>query len=610
MTAASVPAAPSMFAVFRKRDFSLLWLAQLISTAGSALTDLAAAIYVFRITESALAVGLTLMVTAVPSLVVGLLAGVFVDRHDRKRILIVTCLIQAAIVGLIAVVIGIDALAIPGLYALLLLNAGIKQFFDPAHDSLIPEIASDEELTAANSFLSIAAFGSTAIGFAGAGILASIDLRVAFLLDAISFVVCAVLIALMGKYPMPVPDDEANVSVIVDNLKTGLGALFGTQILRSLFLVGALMFFSFGLWNVLLLPMSLRELHATEFEYGLQEGLTSVGFVIGSLFMARFSGRLPESVWVFVGLVGMGIAGIAYASATSIPLAILLVMISGFFNSPTSVARSVLLQRNTPRDLRGRVFSAYYVMRDVIFLLGMAGAGLADIVNVRILIAFASVLLLGAAAYALFAPGLGLASLRAARARLEGAAGAPALAGTTFRPATLADFDLLIGKLPTFARLSPQQREAFLRDAGVREVPAGTRIVEHGDTASAAYFILAGAATAGIPEDGGYRGLSTMGEGDFFGEIAALTGSPRTADVVADADSTLLEVPAEALRSTMSVPEIQRLVFSTLTSRLVRTEAADLPRLAGPDQEALRDLRTPRPSVEALPRSYTGEAAS
>ena len=64
-------------------------LAQLISTAGSSLTDLAAGIYVFRVTGSALAVGLTLMVTAIPSLIVGLLAGVFVDRHDRKRILIV-----------------------------------------------------------------------------------------------------------------------------------------------------------------------------------------------------------------------------------------------------------------------------------------------------------------------------------------------------------------------------------------------------------------------------------------------------------------------------------------------------------------------------------------
>jgi MFS family permease len=609
MTAASVPA-PSMFAVFRKRDFSLLWLAQLISTAGSALTDLAAAIYVFRVTGSALAVGLTLLVTAVPGLVVGLLAGVYVDRHDRKKILMYTCLVQAVIVGLIAIVIGIDTIALPGLYVLLFLNAGVKQFFDPAHDSLIPEMASDEELAAANSFLSIAAFGSTAIGFAGAGILASFDLRVAFILDAFSFVVCAVLIALMGRYPMPVPDGEATVAVIVANLKSGLRTLFDHPILRSLFFVGALMFFSFGLWNVLLLPMSLRELHATEFEYGLQEGLTSVGFVIGSFFMARFSSRLPESVWVATGLFGMGLSGLAYSAATSVPLAIVLVMISGFFNSPTSVARSVLLQRNTPREMRGRVFSAYYVMRDVIFVIGMAGAGLADIINVRQLIAFASVLLFGAATYALLAPGIGIRSLRAARARLEESADAPVFAGLPGRRATLADFDLLVGKLPTFARLSADQRDAFLRDATIRDVPAGTRILEHGDTASSAYFILDGSATAGIPEDGGYRGLSSMGEGDFFGEIAALTGSPRTADVVADAETTLLEVPADALRSTMTVPEIQKLVFSTLTSRLMRTEASDLPRLAGPDQEALRDLRTPRPSVEALPRSYSGESAS
>ena len=608
MTAASAPAAPSMFAVFRKRDFSLLWTAQLISTAGSALTDLAAGIYVFRVTGSALAVGLTLMVTAIPSLIVGLLAGVFVDRHDRKRIMIATCLIQAVAVALIAVVLGIEAIAVPGLYLLLLVNAGIKQFFDPAHDSLIPELATDDELAAANSFLSIASFGSTAIGFAGAGLLASVDLRLAFLIDAFSFVVCAVLIALMGRYTLPIPEDAASVGVIVENLRSGASTLFGTPILRSLFFIGAIVFFSFGLWNVLLLPMSLRELHATEFEYGLQEGLTSVGFVLGSLFMARFSRLLPEPIWIALGLAAMGISGVGYALATSIPIAILLVMISGFFNSPTAVARSVLLQRNTPREMRGRVFSAFYVMRDVIFLFGMAGAGLADIINVRVMIVFASVLLVGAGAVVLVAPGIGLRSIRAARARL--AAVGPALAGTPFRPATLADLDMLVGKLPTFARLSEPQRRAFVNDAVVREVPAGTHIVRHGDTATAAYFILDGSATAGIPAEGGYRGLSTMSEGDFFGEIAALTGSARTADVVADSDTTLLEVPADGLRATMAVPEIQRLVFSTLTSRLMRTEAADLPRLAGPDQEALRDLRTPRPSVEALPRSYTGEPAS
>jgi MFS family permease len=302
MSAAAAPApapAPSMFAVFRRRDFSLLWLAQLVSTAGSSLTDLAAGIFVWRATESALAVGLTLMVTAVPSLVVGLLAGVYVDRHDRKKIMIGTCLVQAVSVALIAVVIGIDQIALIGLYALLLFNAGVKQFFDPAHDSLIPEIASDEELAAANSFLSIASFGSTAVGFAGAGLLAgTVGLQWAFILDAASFLFAAGCIVAMGRYPMPKPDEDASVRVIVDNLKSGMVVLFGTPIIRSLFIVGAFMFFSFGLWNVLLLPFSLQVLGATEFQYGLQEGLTSVGFVIGSFFMARFSSRLPEPAWI------------------------------------------------------------------------------------------------------------------------------------------------------------------------------------------------------------------------------------------------------------------------------------------------------------------------
>ncbi len=598
MSIAAAPA-PSMFAVFRRRDFSLLWLAQLVSTAGSSLTDLAAGIWVYRETESALAVGLTLMATAVPSLFVGLLAGVYVDRHDRKRILIVTCLIQSVIVGLIALTVEMDSIL--GLYALLLINAGVKQFFDPAHDSLIPEMASDEELTAANAFLSIAAFGSTAIGFAGAGLLAStVGLTWAFIIDAVSFLVCALLISFMGRYPMPTPDDDASVAVIVENLKSGMATLFGTPIIRSLFIVGAFMFVAFGLWNVLLLPFSIEVLHATEFEYGLQEGLTSVGFVIGSLFMARFSRLLPEPAWIVVSLVGMGIAGIAYALSTTVPVAILMVTISGFLQPPSSVSRSVLLQRNTPREMRGRVFSAFYVMRDVIFLIGMAGAGLADIVDLRLMVIIASSLLFVSAAFTLVAPGLSIWTWRAAGARLAAAVEtAPALDSVPVRAATLADFDRLTARLGTFARLTPEQRQAFVADATVREVPAGTQVVEVGDVASSAYFVLDGTATAGIPEDGGYRGLSTMGPGDFFGEIAALTGSPRTADVVAATDTTLLEVPAEALRATMVVPEVNRLVLSTMTSRLLRTEAADLPRLAGVDQESLRDLRTARPAIEA-----------
>jgi DHA3 family macrolide efflux protein-like MFS transporter len=598
----------SAVAVFRRPDFVLLWLAQLVSTAGSALTDLAAGIYVFQQTGSALLVGLTLMATAVPSLIVGLIAGVYVDRHDRRRIMIASNLAQAVIVALIPFVLGID---ISLLFVAILINAGVKMFFDPAYEAMIPEIASDEELNAANAFLSIASFGSTAIGFAFAGLLTSIDVRWAFWIDALTFLFSAGCIGLMRiriKTEAP-EDEETSVGAVVDNLKLGARTILETPMLRSLFLLGVPVFFSFGLWNVLLLPMAIKELGATEFEYGIQEGVTSIGFVVGSLFMARYASRLYDGLWVFVGYLGMGIAGILYGLSPTIWIAILFATLSGFFNSPASVARSTLLQRNTPRELRGRVFSALFVMRDVIFLAGMAGAGLADVIDVRVLVIFASLILVVSAFAALVAPGVGRPAAEWGRAIASLRSAAPQPLGVA-RAATLADVDRLVGRVATFGQLSRPQRESLIRGGHVLDVPDGARIVARGDTASSAYFILDGEAVAVLPDsDGGYRALSTMTAGHFFGEIAALTGSTRTADVVATQPTELLEVSSDGLRSIMVVPEVSELVLSTLTERLVRSSQPDLPRLASFDQAALRELRTRLPSAEAGTGSPAGAPA-
>src|SRR4029078_5707614 len=84
-----------------------------------------------------------------------------------------------------------------------------------------------------------------------------------------------------------------------------------------------------------------------------------------------------------------------------------LVTISGFAQPPSSISRSLILQRNTPREFRGRGFSAFFVSRDVLFLVGMATAGLADVINIRLLIVFASSILIGAAVLTQLMPGLG-----------------------------------------------------------------------------------------------------------------------------------------------------------------------------------------------------------
>ena len=164
---------------------------------------------------------------------------------------------------------------------------------------------------------------------------------------------------------------------------------------------------SFGLWNSLLLPFAIRALNASEFEYGLQEGLTSVGFVLGSLLMARLADRIREGQWITLSFIGMGIIGALYAMSTTIPLAIALVMISGFLNAPSAIGRRLVIQRNTTREVRGRVNSAFFVSRDIIFLLGMAAAGLADLIDVRMMVLGSSVLLAAAGVLTFFLPGLG-----------------------------------------------------------------------------------------------------------------------------------------------------------------------------------------------------------
>jgi CRP-like cAMP-binding protein len=93
-------------------------------------------------------------------------------------------------------------------------------------------------------------------------------------------------------------------------------------------------------------------------------------------------------------------------------------------------------------------------------------------------------------------------------------------------------------------------------------------------------------------EAGNYRSLSTMTAGDFFGEIAALTGSTRTADVVAEEVTTLLQVPAQSLRGLMGNPALGALIQAKMTERLGRTSINELPRFAGVDQQDALNLRT------------------
>jgi CRP-like cAMP-binding protein len=157
--------------------------------------------------------------------------------------------------------------------------------------------------------------------------------------------------------------------------------------------------------------------------------------------------------------------------------------------------------------------------------------------------------------------------------------------------------DTLILRFNPFAALSPNDRQLLAKNARILEAPAGSTIVKVGEKSDAAFFVMQGQTVAGVEQDGETLWLETMGQGDFFGEIAALSGLPRTANVIAQEPTILLQVPAQTLRHLMSYPSIGQTIRLKFFERLTRTNLHDLPRFAGFDQATLRELRT----VEAVP---------
>ena len=408
------------------QTFLALWLGQTVSFIGDYFYWLAIPIMVERLTGSALQVGLSVMASALPMLVLGPVAGVFVDRWDRKRTMIVADLLRAGLVLLCLFVRTPDQVWI--YYVVAFLMSCVSRFFFPSQNAVLPLIVPDrEDLLAANGLMQIVQTAGLLIGPMLAGFSIGIwGEQVAFVADSATFLVSALAIATM-TVPRTTPGRGARrttrgeLEAVAAEIREGVGYLFGNRTMVGVLVCLAVVQLGIGAINVVWVPFMRRVFGMGAEGLGAVDAAQGVGMALGGLALGMVAGRVPRKQlagWsiVFIGgmIALMGLAP-AFSLAHLLPglpadtsleamavgqrllhLPLLLLAYSlllGIALVPAQSALMTMMQLAVPDLKRGRVGSALNALTTAAGLVSMVvAAAMGEVVPLRLIYVVSGIL--------------------------------------------------------------------------------------------------------------------------------------------------------------------------------------------------------------------------
>lgn len=377
-----------MIATLRQRSFTLLWLGGLISLAGDWVLNVGLPIYVFLLTHSVTATSLMVLAGAVPNVLLGSVAGVFVDRWDRKRTMVVTNLLLA--LGLLPLLLARTADRVWIVYVVMFAESTIEQFFTPAENALLPALVGEEHLVPANSLIALNRNLARLVGPAVGGVVAGFfGLSGIVLADAISFLLAGLLIALIAvkggaKAPTrPEPDlaaaEAGALARVWREWADGLRVIVSVRTLAVLLAVFAFTALGEGVFGVLYPVFVNRVLHGAALQIGELMSAQAVGGLIGGVLVG-WVGRRVTSRWV-MGLcsVAFGLIDLAIFNTPAFfpdfRLSIALFVAVGIPGVAYMTGMQSLMQAAAPDAYRGRVFGALGTTIGLLSLLGTIVAG-------------------------------------------------------------------------------------------------------------------------------------------------------------------------------------------------------------------------------------------
>jgi len=376
-----------MLATFRQCNFALLWFAGLISLAGDWTLMVALPIYVYQLTGSTLATSTVLMAKMLPNLLFSSVAGVFVDRWDRKRTMVIANILLA--LGLLPLlgVRSADQLWI--VYIVAFAESTVAQFFGPAENALLPRLVEEHHLVAANALNSLNNNLARLIGPALGGVAAAlVGLRGVALIDAASFLIAGLMIALISGRYAATKDPQPNVPSMVSGAWASVGRewLAGLQLiarnrtLAVIFGLEAIASLGEGVFGVLFVVFVNKILSGGAQEIGWLMSAQAIGSLLGGLLVGRLGARFAPAHLaglgtILFGLIDLAIFNYPRFSAGFLPILTLFVVV-GVPGVIGMTGVNTLLQTSVVDAFRGRVFGAIGMAASLMALIGMSLAGL------------------------------------------------------------------------------------------------------------------------------------------------------------------------------------------------------------------------------------------
>ena len=389
--------------ILRIRDYRHLFGGQVVSDIGDGITFLLVLLVINDLTGgSTIAIAMMAIAEAIPAFTVGLVAGVYVDRWNRRSIMLAADVLRAAIVLTFGLVASPELL--PLLFVLGFVQASVSSFFRPARGALLPHIVPEEGLPAANGLAQASQVIGGVIGAGIAGLLFGLlgSGAIGFAIDAATFLVSFVFIsriaASAGEISGEVRERAASANVL-SSLREGFGIVRHSRVLAGIIMAVAVTMLGLGAVNVLFVPLVVNELDVNPTWMAGIDAAQTVGMLAAAALVTTLVRRISPTSIITLGLVGIGVCIGLMTGVNAIWQVLVILVLVGLFVTPLQAMVQTLVQTAAPDASRGRVVSLIQAAMSTASVASMALGGIfGQLIGVREVFFAAGVITLLAAA--------------------------------------------------------------------------------------------------------------------------------------------------------------------------------------------------------------------